>query len=293
VRPRQRPAAGRAVVREPVREDGLDVERDLPVAQLPHVEVPRSAVDPGANPAEKDVARSLHEPLPVDDALPVIRETACANQRLEDRRLGFLHLEEQRVALVAAEHEQRPAPCADATDADDLSSDVAIAEPLEQHAAIGCERVSIASICGADRRLGTLVMELGERHDQRRLGNEARVVGQGRERTPAVVRLRLDDRPLQRLCELRVARVPQPANDRLRIETRVPHVEVAHLGEPRHRLAIRLDGPDDGCRTLGVGEPSLARGYLDARRETLHVPLERTGERLVEVVQIEHEVPLR
>ena len=42
-----------------------------------------------------------------------------------------------------------------------------------------------------------------------------------------------------------------------------------------------------------VVEPAVPSGDLDAGREPLHVPFPRAGHRLVEVVQVEHQTPLR
>src|SRR5207248_1590570 len=44
---------------------------------------------------------------------------------------------------------------------------------------------------------------------------------------------------------------------------------------------------------LGVREVPVAAGDLEARREPLHVPLERTRQRFVEVVEVEDELALR
>src|SRR5258705_13173133 len=54
--------------------DRVEVDRDLPVPELAEEEVPRGAVEGllGAHPAEKDVARRLHEPLPEYDSLAVV-----------------------------------------------------------------------------------------------------------------------------------------------------------------------------------------------------------------------------
>ena len=72
----------------------------------------------------------------------------------------------------------------------------------------------------------------------------------------------------------------------------VPDVEVPELGEPAHRLAVGVHHRDHrrpAC--VGAELPASSRD-LDAHREPLHVPLERPGQRLVEVVQIEDEVAL-
>ena len=72
VAPRQRPAAALAVDPEALRGQVGDVDRRLAVPHLPHVEVSAHAV-PGQRqpePPEQVVARRLHQPLALDDALP-------------------------------------------------------------------------------------------------------------------------------------------------------------------------------------------------------------------------------
>src|SRR6476659_9465176 len=103
--PRKRPAARLRVEHEPARQNRLEVERDLPVPELAHVEVASLAVESqvGAQPAQEDVARGLHRPLSLDDALAVLPKLALPEVRLEDGRLCLLDLEEQRVVVVAAE----------------------------------------------------------------------------------------------------------------------------------------------------------------------------------------------
>ena len=94
-------------------------------------------------PAEEDVARRLHQPLALDDALAVVRVLALAEVRLEHRRLRLLDLEEERVVVVPAEQQDDPAAGADAADADDLAGDVDQPELLEQVAAVALQRAPV------------------------------------------------------------------------------------------------------------------------------------------------------
>ena len=50
-------------------------------------------------------------------------------------------------------------------------------------------------------------------------------------------------------------------------------------------------GLDDRA-PIGLREAAVATEDLEARRQTLHVPLPRAGQRLVEVVDVEHQLPL-
>ena len=91
-------------------------------------------------PAQEDVARGGHEVLAVDDAFAVGAVSARSDELLEHRRLGLLGLEEQRVGVVAAEHQHDPRPGADAADPDHLAGDVGQAELLQQVATVALQR---------------------------------------------------------------------------------------------------------------------------------------------------------
>src|SRR4029453_18548007 len=83
--------------------------RALPVAQLPDVEVARVTRQAlGPYPSEEDVARGLHQPLALDHPLTLIRDMTLADEGSEHRVLGLLGLEEERIGLVATEHEDDP-----------------------------------------------------------------------------------------------------------------------------------------------------------------------------------------
>ena len=136
---RQRPGAEGAVQAETVGGQDVQIGSALVVPELADVVVARSAVeDGGALPAEQHVAGRLHQALALDHALAVVVVIARSEVALEDRRLGLLELEEQRVVVVAAEHEQHPVPGADAADADDLAGEVD--DPEAAAAALGGHR---------------------------------------------------------------------------------------------------------------------------------------------------------
>ena len=198
----QRPAAELGVLDHRARLHRLDQGRALRVPELAQVEVALDAVDPGrVQPAEHDVARSLHQPLALDHALAVVGELALAEERLEHRGLRLLRLQEQRVVAVAAEHQDDPGAGADAADADDLAGGVDEAEPLEQATAVAGEGapvladqvpepiLDVRGLLGADK--------LGDRDDQRRIADDPRLavdhLGQLGERLQAVLRPRLLD----------------------------------------------------------------------------------------------------
>ena len=85
---------------------------------------------------------------------------------------------------------------------------------------------------------------------------------------------------------LGVGEALHPARDVVQVEPREPDVDVAHPGEVAHGLAVRAHyRPVDDLALLGV-EPAVAAGDREARHEPLDVPLERPGQRLVEVVDV-------
>ena len=77
------------------------------------------------------------------------------------------------------------------------------------------------------------------------------------------------------------------------VQPRVPDIEVGLARELAHRLAI---GPGRGQHDLTarlVGEGLAAGGDLQAGGEPFDVPLERAGQGLVEVVEVEQQMPFR
>ena len=130
----QCPSARGAVDRQPVRQDCPDVDGNLPIPKLAHVEVRRQIVGfrLGVDPAEKDVARCLHEPLTFDDALAMGRDPASPEERFKDRRFRLLQLEEQRVAVIATEQQHDPTLSTDAAYPDHLSRNVHATKTIEE-----------------------------------------------------------------------------------------------------------------------------------------------------------------
>ena len=97
----------------------------------------------------------------------------------------------------------------------------------------------------------------------------------------------------KRFICLRDARCSEPFENRCDVEARVPDVDVAHLGEARDRFAVltRRRAHDRAADSFVEAAVTACDG--DARCETLHVPLERPREGLVEVVDAEDEPPIR
>ena len=231
----------------------------------------------------------------------MIGELALAEERLEHRGLRFLELEEERVVAVPPEQEHDEGARADAADPDDLPGRVDIAEPLEQPATVSRERSPV----GADDLLQRLVKAvelvatdkiLDRRHDGR-VADDARLavdeLGQLRERLQAALRLRLRQVALGPLDLLRGRLLLKFGQQLLDVQARVPEVEVAHGRVPVDRLAVGTADRLVDRLSLPLVEAAVAAGDREARDEALDVPLERAGQRLVEVVDAEDEPPVR
>ena len=104
--------------------------------------------------------------------------------------------------------------------------------------------------------------------------------------------LRLGHVALEQLALLPGAVLSRQPGDLVHLDAGVPHVEVGHPGQAVHRLTV-------GARHRPVDRPPLLRveapippGHGEAGHEPFHVPLERPRQRLVEVVDAEHQPPV-
>lgn len=91
------PSAERGVHLEPTRAHLRNICRTLHVVQLTPVESATPATD---RPTEKDVASRLHQTLAFDYPLAVMGIPTFRKMSFQDRRGGFLDLEEQRIGVV-------------------------------------------------------------------------------------------------------------------------------------------------------------------------------------------------
>ena len=138
--------ADAAVVRPSSRDLALDDGGAFPVSELAHVEVAGHPVETfEREPAQEDVARRGHDVLTVDDALAVRDVSARSDEVLEHRGLGLFGLKEQRIGVVAAEHQQDPCSGTDAAHPDHLASGVDQLEVLEQVATVRLEGAAVAA----------------------------------------------------------------------------------------------------------------------------------------------------
>ena len=74
-------------------------------------------------------------------------------------------------------------------------------------------------------------------------------------------------------------------------DVRVPHVHEVLMGKRAHRCPVALGRREHDLATFLSGEPVVPAGHGQAGRQPLDVPLERAGQGLVEVVDIEDQPP--
>ena len=138
---------------------------------------------------------------------------------------------------------------------------------------------------------------LGRAHDHRRLLLDpvATVdpLSELRQRAQARARARLREALLSGFDGGLVLTGGELGQEVLRVDSRVPDLEETHRRGPGHRRAVRLGGGARGRALLLAAVAVVASGDDEARDEALEVPLERRRQRLVEVVEIEHEASIR
>ena len=141
VRARERPAAQPGIFRQRLLLGELADRAEPAVLQDANIEFdPLRLV---RRPAEKNVARRLHHPLPLDHA-PALRALVgkLLRESLEDGALRLLDLQEERLA-VAAEEQPDNTDRADGSDAHRFESDVRQSIAVEQHRPVGSERFAV------------------------------------------------------------------------------------------------------------------------------------------------------
>ena len=145
--------------------------------------------------------------------------------------------------------------------------------------------------------MGLIADEVLDRHDHRRVADDARLAvderGELAERLHAVLRARLGDVALERPLILRRRLGPQLLGQLLDVDPRVPEVEVARGRELLHPLAVRTGHLQVDPLPRPVVEGPVPAGDREACDKTLDVPLERSRKRLVEVVDAEDELAVR
>ena len=205
---------------------------------------------------------------------------------------------------------------------DDLASDVDHLEPLEQVSPIGLQGRPVGTELLIQRVLqlvgGQTVarrVHIARRNDDRRLADDpvaaVHQLAKLRERLQAVARASLLRDLLRSLFSLlrrflfflrgllrrrELLRLREAA-DRLHQllfgQAGIPDVHRGHLRELGHRRPVGTHRGERPFARLGLAEAVVTRRDREARRHALHVVLERARQRLVEVVQVEQQGPLR
>ena len=241
-------------------------------------------------PAQEDVAGGLHQPLPRDDPLALVRVDALARVRCEHRRTRFLHLQEQGMAFGRGE-ETHQAAGADAADADDLHREVFQAVAIEQHAAIVGQRQAIVLHPVEELLLHAL---LGDVEEHRRLVHQAMPAIDRRcqlgKQILADALTGLRDHLLPDLPGLGIRRV---LDQGLHVQPLVPDVQRAPVRALAHVLPVRTHARDGRLTGLRIGAAIVAGRHGKARGQALDIPLPRRRQRFVEVVDVQNQVALR
>ena len=126
--------------------------------------------------AEQDVAGGLQASLAGHDPVAMGRLCARAEEPFQDRRLGLLDLEEERIVVrpVLEQHHERPQP--DAPDADHLHRVIDDRVAVEQDAAVLLQRLPVAGQRRHRERVGHVV---AMDDDRRSVDDPALAVDQG------------------------------------------------------------------------------------------------------------------
>ena len=271
---------------------GRDVGGPLHVVELPPV-VLVPALDSG--PAEEDVAAGLQNTLPGDDPFAVLAVLAGWQVRLEHGVHGLLDLQEQRLTVVSPSEQYHEAAGADAADANHLQGDVSDLEPAQQVRTIGLD----TRVVGVETRLDPrpilldvhAVGQVAQRYQQRRLGPDPqRAVHCLTELGEGLLAVALAGGLGAPLDPLAVCLGGRGLHQHVKVELGVPDVHRRGAREPRHRRAIPGDGPGRQ-RLLLLGVAVVACGEHETCGHPFDVPLPRSRQRLVEVVDVEDLLP--
>jgi hypothetical protein len=185
-------------------------------------------------------------------------------------------------------------------DADDLARRVRVPVPLEQPSAVGAQGPAVGADDTAQELLQLGRLDSGrhvlDRDDERRVADDPAVavddLRELREGLHAVLRVRLGHVALELLALLSADPLSRQPLDLVHVDTGVPDVQVRHSGEASDRLSVRARYRSvDRLPLLGV-EAAIAAGDGEAGCQPLHIPLERARQRLVEVIDAEHQPPI-
>jgi hypothetical protein len=215
---------------------------------------------------------------PATTPLAVIGVLALPDKALQDRLLGFLGLQEQRILVVPAQHEQDPGTCADTADTDDLTGGMNIVEVLQQVTPVGLQRAPIGPDQAAQFPFDSdsfppVRQQVLDRSYQRRVRNDPALagdlMGQLGERLhavpgPGLGKVRLSFGALFGAGFRLELREQLPS-----LDVGIPDVEVPHPGGLFQPCPVLLDPGQHDLPPLGGREPAVPAGDLEARGSRL------------------------
>ena len=144
--------------------------------------------------------------------------------------------------------------------------------------------------------VGQLAEQVADRDDDRWLGNDPRLPvldpGQLLQLLHAVPGPGLGQALVDRLALALLQQAVPPGPEVLDVHLGVPDIQVGQPGELPHFLPVARGRGERDLPAVLIAEPVLPRGYLQAGRQPLHVPLPGRGQRLVEVVDVEDQLAL-
>ena len=252
---------------------------------------------PGAGrPAEERVYGGLGQPLARDHPLALMVVFARAGERGQHRLLGLLQLQEQRLVGAVAEQQHDERLGADRPDTDHLAREVAEVVTLQHRPPLRLQPVQVLLDSAAQFLQDVRVALNGEADDNGMSGPDPvlslDLVAHLQEGAQAGAAVRLRNVPVAAAyCLLRLDRVEQPAY-LVDIDPGIPDLEEPHCRVLRHLGAVAARCLSRGGARVVVAEAIVPRGDGDAGRKSLDVPVERRRERLVEVVDVEDQVPV-
>jgi hypothetical protein len=86
--------------------------------------------------------------------------------------------------------------------------------------------------------------------------------------------------------------IRRQAENHIQVEARVPHHQGRHARVFVHVLAVRAHAALRRCMGASAGHTHLAAGRDYADGQVFHVPLPGRRQRLIEVIEVEHQGPL-
>ena len=262
-----------------------NVRRPLHIAQLTHVKLPTVRC---LHPAQEGIRRSLHESLPLNNALALVLVDAGMRVRLEDALHGFLRLKHEQIIFVTALQQEHESAQADTADTHHLVTKVDNSVTTDEFATIVLQLRSVFVDQHVEPRVQ--VIAIGDAHQNRRLIKELTVsldyLGHLCDRRPAIAQLGLANRLIELLRSSLAAHLNSPLLKALRADAVVPDREIRHACVLRHRHAVRRRSEAGDVVGLLLGEGVVLSGEHEARGEPHDIPFKRTGIGLVEIIDV-------